>query len=141
MKKLIILALALSLGGTLSGCSTPFGERITSFIETIKAGASTTVSPEAIYVAANAYDAVEVTATNYLNMKKCPTAAPFCRSSAATKLLIPAIRSGRVARNDAIQFMNDHPGQLGSKGLYDALTTATDSVKKILNQYKVAGVS
>ena len=137
MKKIFLIAvLAISLGG----CSTPFGERLSSFFEAIKVGSSATVSPEAIYVAANAYDAVEVTATNYLTLKRCPNQAPFCRSPAATKVLIPAIRAGRVARDNALPFVTDHPGQLGAKGLYDALTTATDSIQKILNQYKVTGV-
>jgi len=135
MKKIIgILILTLALGG----CQ---GTKFGTFIATIESAATGTVSPEAIYVAANTFDAVEVTATNYLTLKKCPTGAPFCRDPVATKALIPAIRSGRVARNNALQFLKDHPGQLGTQGLYDALTSATDTIKSIMNQYKVAGVN
>lgn len=134
---LIVAALALSV----AGCSTQFGQRMTALVDTIEAGVSATVSPEAIYVAANTFDAVEVTATNYLNLKKCPTGAPFCRDPGATKAIIPAIRSGRVARTNAIQFLKDHPGELGTQGLYDALTSATSTIKSILAQYKVAGVN
>lgn len=133
MKKIIIAALALSLGG----CATQFGERISSAISTIESVASGTVSPQAIYIARNAFDTVEVSATNYLNLKRCPTNAPFCRDPSATAQLIPAIRSGRDARNAATLFLKQHPNQLGTQGLYDALTTSTDTIKGILARYNV----
>ncbi len=133
MKKIIgIIILTIALGGCQG---TQFG----NFIANIQNAASGTISPQAIYVAANTFDAVEVSATNYLNLKKCPIGAPFCRSPVATKALIPAIRAGRVARNNALQFVQDHPGQLGLQGLYDALTSATDAIQKILIQYKAIG--
>lgn len=133
MKKYIIIAgLALTLGG----CQ---GTKIGQFVSTIEQAAQGSVSPEAIYIAANTFDAVEASATNYLTLKKCPQSAPFCRDPSATKQLIPAIRSGRVARNNARQFLKDHPGELGSKGLYDALTSATDTVQQIMKQYKIGG--
>lgn len=132
MKKLLIIALAL----TLSGCA---GTRLGAFIATVESAATGTVSPEAIYIARNAFDTVEVSATNYLTLKKCPTNAPFCRDPVATAKLIPAIRSGRVARNNATQFLKDHPNQLGTQGLYDALTSSTDTIKQILAQYNIGG--
>lgn len=132
MKKLLIIVLAL----TLSGCA---GTRLGSFIATVESAATGTVSPQAIYIARNAFDTVEVSATNYLTLKKCPTNAPFCRDPVATAKLIPAIRSGRVARNNATQFLKDHPNQLGTQGLYDALTSSTDTIKQILAQYNIGG--
>lgn len=132
MKKILIIALAL----TLSGCA---GTRFGTFVSNLEQAATGSVSPEAIYIAANSFDAVEVSATNYLNLKKCPVNAPFCRDANATSKLIPAIRSGRVARSNARQFLNDHPGQLGSQGLYDALVTSTDTIKSILAQYNIGG--
>lgn len=133
MKKFLIIALAISLGG----CSTPFGQKISAFVESVKIAATATVSPEAIYVARNAFDAVEVSATNYLLLDKCPIKAPFCRDPSATAKLVPAIRAGRVARNNATQFLTDHPGQLGAQGLMDALTASTDAIKQILSNYHV----
>lgn len=133
MKKILVV-IALSL--TLSGCA---GTRLGDFIATVQSAATGTVSPEAIYIARNAFDAVEVSATNYLLLKRCPTNAPFCRDPAATKQLIPAIRSGRDARNAASLFLKQHPNQLGTQGLYDALTTSTATIKKILAQYNVGG--
>lgn len=132
MKKILIILMALSL----AGCA---GTRFGTFVATIESAASGTVSPEAIYIARNAFDTVEVSATNYLNLKHCPTNASFCRDKVATAKLIPAIRSGRVARNNATQFLKDHPNQLGTQGLYDALTTSTDTIKQILAQYNIGG--
>lgn len=133
MKKILVV-IALSL--TLSGCA---GTRLGDFIATVQSAATGTVSPEAIYIARNAFDTVEVSATNYLLLKRCPTNAPFCRDPAATKQLIPAIRSGRDARNAASLFLKQHPNQLGTQGLYDALTTSTSTIKQILARYNVGG--
>ncbi len=97
-----------------------------------------TVSPTAVYVAVNAFDAVEASATNYLRLPRCKTTGPavVCRSPAATAAIIPAVRSGRVARNNLRQFLKDHPGQLGPKGLYDALTGTTATLQSVLGTYK-----
>lgn len=133
MKKLLIILLSLSL----AGCATQFGERIGNVVSTIESAATGTVSPQAIYIARNAFDTIEVSATNYLTLKRCPTNAPFCRDPNATAQLIPAIRSGRDARNAATLFLKQHPNQLGSQGLYDALTTSTDTIKNILARYNV----
>lgn len=134
MKKFFIIGL-LAIGAIgLGGCQgTKFGD----FVNTIKSAATGTISPEAIYIARNAYDAAEASATNYISLKRCPVQAPFCRDPQATAALIPAIRSGRVARNNATQFLKDHPNQLGTQGLYDALTSSTDTIKQILAQYKI----
>lgn len=130
MKKFLIIALALGLGG----CQ---GTRFGDFIASVESAATGTVSPASIYLARNAFDAVEVSATNYLNLKKCPVQAPFCRDPGATAKLVPAIRAGRVARNNASQFLIDHPNQLGAQGLYDALLSSTETIKQILAQYKI----
>lgn len=135
MKKILIIPTLLA-ALVVSGCA---GTRFGTFISTVESAATGTVSPEAIYIARNAFDAVEVSATNYLNLKRCPISAPFCRDPTATAQLIPAIRSGRDARNAATQFLKQHPNQLGTQGLYDALTSSTDTIKGILARYNVGG--
>lgn len=130
MKKILILCTALFLA---SCADTKFGQ----FVASVESAATGTVSPAAIYIARNSFDAIEVSATNYLLLKKCPINAPFCRDAGATAKLIPAIRSGRVARNNATQFLIDHPNQLGTQGLYEALTTATSTIQTILTQYNI----
>jgi len=127
MKKLLFVVLIIGLAGctnlqnaynTLSGVS---------------------VSPVAVYVARNSFDALEATATNYILYCKPHPTTPGCSKTAIAKL-IPAIRSGRVARNNLIQFQRDNPGALGPAGLYNALITATNTIQAIATQYNIAGV-
>lgn len=127
MKKLFI-TFTIVLG--LAGCAS-----IQNAYDTLN---GTTVSPTAVYVAANAFDAVEATATNYLRLKKCSaTSGPVCRDPSATAQIIPAVRAGRVARTNLENFMAQNPGALGPVGLYNALTTATSTLQSVVSQYKV----
>lgn len=128
-KIFLILALSLSLGA----CATL--ERLK---QTAEAVGEFTVSPEAVIIASNTFDALEVTATNYLKLKSCRKVTSLvCRNPTATALIIPAVRSGRVARNNLQQFLVDHPNQLGPSGAFDALNASIATVKGILTQYKV----
>src|SRR5665647_934483 len=109
MKKILI---SLTVVLSLAGCA-----KLTADYNAITGA---TVSPTAVIVAANAFDAVEATATNYLTLKKCSaTTGPVCRNVAATKVIIPAVRSGRTARNNLEAFMQANPGVLGPTGLYN----------------------
>lgn len=126
---LMVLTVALSL----SGC--------TSFHTALDVLSGVTVSPEAVVIASNTFNALEATATNYLRLKRCNgNNGPVCRDPAATKVLIPAIRTARKARNDLEQFLTDHPGQLGPTGLYDALRQSVETVKNIVIQYHIGAV-
>lgn len=131
MKK-IIIALVLSI--SLAGCA---GTRLGDFYDTVKSAASASVSPEAAYIAANTFDTVEVSATNYLNLKLCPQNAPFCRQKGVAKQLVPLIRSGRVARNALVEYARK--GQYSDQSLYDKLTTITSTIQEMMRQYKVGG--
>lgn len=125
MKKLGIVLLVLSLGACAE----------IQKIESSLTGA--TVSPTAVYIASNAFDALEATATNYLSLPKCGTG--ICRNAAATAQIIPAIRSGRVARNNLRTFLKTNPGQLGPAGDYAALQSAVDTLKAIFANYNIGG--
>lgn len=132
MKKILIIALAL----TLSGCAT--FERFKQVAETV---GELRITPQAVIIASNTFDAVEVTATNYLRLKRCNKAfvTPVCRNPTATALIILAIRSGRVARNNLQQFLKDHPNELAPATAYEKLTSITDTLKGIYAQYHVGG--
>ena len=127
MKKLL-LVLTLSL--SLSACA--------NFSKAYDIVTGATVSPQAVIVAANSFDAIEITATKYLRLKKCVNGGPvICRDPAISKQIIPAIRSGRIARDKLEQFLIDNPGQLGPSGLYNVLTASIDTLQKIYDQYNV----
>lgn len=128
MRKIILAAaIALSLGGCAN---------LQNAYSTIT-GAS--VSPATVYVARNSFDALEVTSTNYIRYCTVHRAAPGCNDT-AIRQLIPAVRSGRVARNNLTQFQKDNPGALGPSGLYNALVTATNTLQSIQNQYNIGAV-
>lgn len=129
MNKIILIALAISLGA----CSTL--ERLKTAAEAV---GEFTVSPQAVVIASNTFDALEVTATNYLKLKSCRKVSTIiCRDATATALIVPAVRAGRVARNNLQQFLADHPNQLGPTGAFDALNASISTIQGVFAQYKV----
>ena len=129
MKKLI-LGLTLALG--LVACA--------QLQNDLAVLTSTQVTVTTVAVAGNTFDALEATATAYLRLPRCSgTNGPACRDPNATKAIIPAVRSGRVARNNLEQFFTDHPGQLGPQGLYDALQASIATLQGVIAQYNIKG--
>lgn len=127
MKRFLIVS-ALTLG--LASCA-----QLTADYNAITGA---TVSPTAVIVAGNAFDAVEATGKNYLRLPKCTaTNGPVCRNPTATAQIIPAMRAGRQARTALENFMQQNPGPLGSTGLYSALTTATSTLEQIFTTYNI----
>lgn len=138
MKRLLpVLLLAAALAGCAPGS---FGAKVEGVVSAITGA---TVSPQAIIIMSNSFDALEVTAKNYINPRmnrRCDgTNGPICRDPTATVAIVKAVRAGRVARNNAKQFLRDHPGELGSKGLYDALQSSVSTLQSIFLQYNVGG--
>lgn len=135
--KRVLAVILISL--TLTGCA---GTRIGDFVQTVKSAviATSNITPQHIYIAANAFDIVEVSATNYLQLVRCPKNAPFCRSPSVTKQLIPLIRSGRIARNDAVSWAQANPNGFAEQSLYDKLTGITSTIKNMMQQYHTGGL-
>ena len=135
-RRLHLMALAVALAVTLGGCST---------LQTIKtawqAATEVKVSPTAVILAADAFNAIEASATVYLRQAKCTgPAKPTCRDPGVTRKIKPAILEGRKARDALIAFLEAHPGQLGDKGLYDALQASIGTAKSVMTTYGIGGV-
>ena len=113
MKKLLILVLALSLGAC-ANLKTAY-QVITE----------ASVSPTQIVVAANAFDALEGTATQYLVYCKANLATPVC-SADNRRSIIEYVRSGRAARNQLETYIS--AGNAGPSRLYNTLITAINSL-------------
>lgn len=134
MKRLFALLLLAPL---LGACATPFGQELKNIY-----GAATgaTVTPAAVLVAGNSFDAVEKTATNYIVFCTANRANPACANFITIRgKLAPAVRSGRAARTNLEAFMNTHPGALGPTGLYNALQAAVQTLQDVMNQYHIGG--
>lgn len=125
----IFTALAVVSTLVLAGCqSGSFVDRITSTVTTVS---EFSVPPESIRVASAAFNGVQVTAAAYLRLPICPRSAPVCRNPQHTETIASAVSRGRVAREELQAFLRRNPGKLGPKGAYDALVTATNTIKAI----------
>lgn len=133
----VVAGLAVSLALPLGSCSTPFGQRITAAYQAVT---QATISPEAVILAASAFDTVEITATNYVRLRRCTGSnGPICRDPKLMPTIKGAVYAGRVARNNLKAFLRTHPGQLGPQGDYDALVSATRTLRDATAAY--AGVT
>lgn len=104
---------------------------------------SVNISPTQVYVAAQAFDAVEATATNYVRLPVCKAGQTFvknqCSTLAAISRLVPAIHAGRTDRDNLEAYVKANPkGGIGASGLYSALTAATATIKAVFTDVGVA---
>lgn len=131
MRSLKSALVVLVLGVALSGCA--LFQKFQADLATLTGA---TVSPATVAVAVNLFDGAEATATVYLNLVKCTgTNGPVCRSPTVTAQIIPAIRSGRLARTNLEGFLQGHPSALGVTGDYAAITLAINTLQGILANY------
>lgn len=88
MKKLAIILVALWLGG----CA-----QLGLLRDAYNYAEGTTVSPQAILIASNAFNALEGTATNYFNYCRSRLVETVCSADNRRKV-IKGVRAGRAAR-------------------------------------------
>jgi hypothetical protein len=122
MKRFIaVIALALSLGA----CA-----QLTNAYNVVTGA---TITPNQVYIAANAFDAVEASATTYLRLPACGSAP--CRNVGATNTIVAAVRAGRLARNALEAAVNTNPGAPVNANLMATLTSSTSTLKAILSEF------
>jgi hypothetical protein len=130
-KTLAAILISASLGLSLGGCAA------LNNAWTIATGAS--VTPEQAVIAANAYDAVAVTAKNYLLLPLCSTtASKVCRTQANSAALYQAILIGRSARNALVAAINS-TGTPIAISLYTAVQAQTATLQQITSTYNIGG--
>lgn len=125
MKPLLALPLALVLGScaAYNGFTTLLG---------------TTVSPQVALVASNSFDALETAATAYLQLPACGTNAPVtCKSSAAVANIIPAVKVGRVARNQIEADLSAANGGPIPVADYNTLNAAIATLQAVDANYNI----
>jgi hypothetical protein len=116
MKKLLlVIPLALSLGACAS-LQTAWD---------VVTGA--TVSPTQIIVAANAFDAGEASATQYLLYCKQASPAPSYCALNTRQAVVSAVRAGRIARNQLEPYIVS--GTAGPSAIYNALVATVTSLQ------------
>lgn len=117
MRFVAAIILALALGG----CATEL-QKLQS-VYTVVTGA--TVSPQAIVVAANSFDALEGTATTYLVYCRKNLATAIC-SAQNRRIVIGAVRTGRNARNQLETYVARQTP--APAPLYNVLITAINAL-------------
>lgn len=125
MKKLLLLiALALPLGA----CATL--EKDWAIVTGVS------VSPTQIIIAANAFDAGEASATQYLLYCKATTPAPSYCALKTRKAVVSAVRAGRTARVQLEPYIVS--GAAGPVAIYNTLVAV---VSQLQTQIPVTGGS
>lgn len=114
--KRILLVLSLSLA--LAGCAT--------LQTTWNVLTGVSASPTQILVAANAYDAGEASATQYLLYCKANPVVSYC-ARATRVAVISAVRAGRVTRNQLEPYIVS--GTAGPVALYNALIATVTALQ------------
>lgn len=122
MKKLL-LASALVSTVLLGGCAAELQKLQTAW----SVVSSASVSPTQIIVTANAFDALEATATQYLLYCKSVNYAPQPCALGNRKPVVAAVRSGRAARNQLETYAAQ--GNVGPSGIYNTLIAAITTLQ------------
>jgi hypothetical protein len=120
MRNLIISGL---LAASLAGCAT------------LDTAALTTTQ---VYVAAQAFDAAEVTATNYLNLPPCGGAATVCRNQVAAAAIVSATRGGYKARQALVTACAASVTAAACVSDYAAVTAAVNGLQSAFTTYSIA---
>lgn len=119
MKKILLAGVAAL---SLAGCAT------------LESGSLTTTQ---IYVAANAFDAAEVTATQYLGLPLCGTGPTVCRTQAASAAVVAATRGGYKARQALVAACAASATSTACISDYSALTAAVSGLQTTFTAYGV----
>ncbi len=116
MKKLLLV---IPLLFTLGACAS------LNATWSVITGAS--VSPTQIIVAANAFDAGEASATQYLLYCKATVPAPSYCALATRQAVVKAVRAGRVARNQLEPYVVS--GSAGPSAIYNTLVAVVTQLQ------------
>jgi hypothetical protein len=99
-----------------------------------------TISPTSVYVAANAFDTAEGTATTYLALPACTGSnGPVCRNAQIAAQVVKLIRQGRPIRNQLEALISAGQGNAPVPAtLYATFTALLASIQQAIAQ---SGVS
>lgn len=114
-----VVLLALSLAGCAS-----LGQKISTAWQIVTSAA---VSPTQIIVAGNAFDALEVTATQYLLYCKSVAYVPKACALGNRKPVVAAVRAGQAARNALEPYVT--AGTAGPSAIYNSLVAAIQTLQ------------
>lgn len=120
MRKLVLVAM-LALGAALGGCA-----QLQKAESLFAAATGKVVSPQAVDIAINAFDAIESVATSYINRPRCGGTVVICRDPTITIKVVAAVKAGRTDRNTLKAALRLNPSaNLSLVDVYDDLQAST----------------
>lgn len=142
MLRMRMAAVLLAIGVLLAGCGT-IGDTFNIARQGFQSATQVTVDKRAVTIAVSLFHAAERTATVYIKQKHCPVGIqrPTCMSPPIRERLAVAITEGQKARDSLLDFVESHPGELGSQGVYEALQRATATLKSVFATYRIGRAS
>lgn len=125
MRKLM-LAAAIAL--SVAGCA-----GIQKFETAFQTVTGNIVSPQAVFIAINAFDAIEAAAKNYVNLPRCGTGPTVCRNPVITASVAKYVRAGRIDRNQLKAALRANPNAAVSLvAIYNDLGNTTSLLSAAL---------
>src|SRR5262245_53043725 len=112
--------LALPIAFVLSSCAAM------AAIEKVK------LSSNQVYAIINSYDVAVISATQYLKLPgKCTPTVRVCRNKRVTRIIVPAVRKGRVARNTLRQNCLESANSRSCINAFQILTTSVKAIQSV----------
>lgn len=103
---------------------------------------SASASPQSALVAANSFDALETVATGYLELPHCATSSSAaCRNASAVASIVPAVRTGRTARNQIEALLQANNGGAIPLATYNTLSASIATLEAVYAQYSISTTS
>ena len=129
MKKFLAI---VAVGLALAGCA--------KVEQAWNVATSASVPAQYAYAAANSFDAIEAAATAYIQLPLCGSqgASVACRNATATAKIVPAVRSGRAARNQIEALLGQNSGAAIPVATYNTLEAAINTLQAIDAQYNIS---
>jgi len=105
---------------------------------TIKTITGITVNQKSVAVAVQAFDAVQISATNYLKLPTCTagqsTIKDACKDAKVVPVLVKDVKAGRAARDSLWTASKGTADGIGIRAAYDAVIAATTAIKSDLSK-------
>lgn len=116
------IALALLLALSVTGCA-----QLQKLQTVYQEVSSATVTPQQVYIAANTFDGIQATATQYLTYCRANLTVALC-SADNRRIVIRGVRAGRSARNQLETYLSQSTP--APSAIYNTLVAAITNLQQ-----------
>ena len=132
MHALKFVSFVIAVALALSGCAA-----LTTAQQTITLATSVSVPDQTVAATITTFNAIEQLAADYDRLPPCVASAPtLCRTPAGVNAIAPAIRTGRIARNQLRKQLTAGATSVPVVS-YNTLASAIITLQGIYAQYKI----